>query len=77
MEIVVYFTFFKLSDGQLFWLNLRNNDKSLCEKAITSQCLAKKLKKRDLDLKFFHPVVTLVLIQNLHAEKILARKDQV
>ena len=47
------------------------------QKCIKLESLAKKSKKREVDLKFFPLVVTLVLTQNLHAEKILGRKDPV
>ena len=50
LSFILYF--FKLSDGPGFWYNLRNDNNISCKKAIKLECLAKKLKKRELDLKF-------------------------
>ena len=45
-------SFFKLSYGSIFWNNLRNDDINLYRRVTLAECLAKKLKKHKLDLKF-------------------------
>ena len=44
--------FLKLSYGSRFWKNLPNDNIELYKTATLSECLAKKLRKHELDLKF-------------------------
>ena len=41
-----------LSCGKYFWINLRNTDTNLYKKVTTTERLAKRLKKSELDLEF-------------------------
>ena len=41
---------FKLSFGPRFWNNIGNNDFMFYKRATSTECLAKKLKKHELDL---------------------------
>ena len=50
LSFILYF--FKLSYGSNFWNNLRNDDIDLYRRAALAECLAKKLRKHELDLKF-------------------------
>ena len=50
LPFILYF--FKLSYGSSFWNNLRNDDINLYRRATLAEHLAKKLRKRELDLKF-------------------------
>ena len=51
LSFILYF--FKLSYGSNFWNNLRNNDIDLYRRVKLAEHLAKKLRKHELDLKFF------------------------
>ena len=44
--------FLKLSYGSRFWKNLRNDNIEFYKTAALSECLARKLRKHELDLKF-------------------------